>query len=60
MSKANPFTQEQLRILENNVYTHHVTKDRIKLNPIKANLCILRKSYPYRGHNGFKKWMVRE
>ena len=29
MSNANPFTQEQLRILENNVYTHHVTKDRI-------------------------------
>ena len=39
MSKANPFTQEQLRILENNVYTHHVTKEDRIHSRIQRILC---------------------
>ena len=29
MPKSIPFTQEQIRILEENIYTHHVTQNRI-------------------------------
>ena len=29
MPKSTPFTQEQITVLEQNIYTHHVTPDRI-------------------------------
>ena len=29
MPKSIPFTQEQIRILEENIYTHHVTQNGI-------------------------------
>lgn len=29
MPKSTPFTQEQIAVLEQNIYTHHVTPDRI-------------------------------